>query len=189
MIDASDPSGIPDGFPKRLDSRVLYKSDWLTLYADRVKLPDGGIVPVWHRIHMPHASVAAVLFDSDGRILLIRSKRYITGRLEWEIPAGRIEEDETPEEAIRRECLEETGFTLQNLTFLTKCNPDNGLSDLTLHLFAAKIRERAQKLDENEVEATRWVTRKEALSMLERNEIHCAATMLALLYTIQFSPC
>lgn len=184
----SDENGIPDGFPKRLDSHIIYESDWLTLYADRVKLPNGEILPVWHRIHMPHASVAAVLFDHEGRILLIRSKRYSTGRLEWEIPAGRVETGETPEEAVRRECMEETGFTLRSLTFLASQNPDNGLSDLTIHLFAAKVQEKTRGFDANEVEDMRWVTRKKALSMLRRNEISCGTTMLALLYAIQFDP-
>jgi 8-oxo-dGTP pyrophosphatase MutT (NUDIX family) len=47
-------------------------------------------------------SVAAILRDDDGRILLVQS---VEGR--WQLPGGAIDPDETPEDALRRECLEE----------------------------------------------------------------------------------
>ena len=34
-------------------------------------------------------------------VILVQSKRYIASKLEWEIPAGRIEKNETPEEAAK----------------------------------------------------------------------------------------
>ncbi|SDB68974.1 NUDIX domain-containing protein [Butyrivibrio sp. INlla16] len=48
-------------------------------------------------------------------------------RLEWEIPAGKIEEGESPEEAARRECIEETGCSLKDVSFLCSQNPANGM--------------------------------------------------------------
>lgn len=51
-------------------------------------------------------SVAAVIHDSHGRILL-QEKSSGEG---WSLPAGAVEPGETPQEAIIREVLEETGF-------------------------------------------------------------------------------
>ncbi|RWY89832.1 NUDIX domain-containing protein [Rhizobium leguminosarum] len=51
-------------------------------------------------------SVAAVISDSEGRLLL-QQKASGEG---WSLPAGAIELGETPEQAIAREVLEETGL-------------------------------------------------------------------------------
>jgi 8-oxo-dGTP pyrophosphatase MutT (NUDIX family) len=50
--------------------------------------------------------VAAVIRDAQGRLLL-QEKSSGEG---WSLPAGAIEPGETPEHAVRREVLEETGL-------------------------------------------------------------------------------
>lgn len=55
------------------------------------------------------AAVAAAVVVRDGRVLLVR-RRVPEGALSWQFPAGKIEPDETPEEAAARETQEETGL-------------------------------------------------------------------------------
>lgn len=50
-------------------------------------------------------SVKGVVLDSHGRVLLLKNERD-----EWELPGGRIEIGETPEECVAREIGEETGW-------------------------------------------------------------------------------
>jgi 8-oxo-dGTP diphosphatase len=58
------------------------------------------------------ACVGAVVHDPSGRLLLIRRGHAPhTGR--WTLPGGRVEPGETPEQAIEREVLEETGLTVR----------------------------------------------------------------------------
>ncbi len=175
-----------DAFPQRLSSQTIYESDWVSLYADRVRMPDGSIIERYHRLHIPQQSVGLAVVNDSGDLLLIRSKRYVTGRLEWEVPAGRIEPGETPEQAAQRECQEETGCTLRSLRYLCRQNPCNGMSDLTLHLFAATVDTEAAGIDENEVAAKCWVPRQRVLQMLQDNEIQCGVSMLTLLYALTF---
>lgn len=130
---------INTGFPKQISRKVIYESDWICLYSDKVEMPDGRIFNTYHKLHYPHESSCVVIINDREEILLIQSKRYVTSRLEWEIPAGRIEYNETPEEAAERECLEETGCTLKDLTYLCCQNPSNGMSDLKIHVFGAKV--------------------------------------------------
>jgi len=54
----------------------------------------------------PIEGAAAVIFDSSGRILLVR-ENY--GRRRWSLPGGAVEPGETPEQTVVRETLEETG--------------------------------------------------------------------------------
>jgi 8-oxo-dGTP diphosphatase len=51
--------------------------------------------------------VAAIIFDGQGRVLLIK-KNY--GKRRYGLPGGRIEAGETPRDAVLREVQEETGM-------------------------------------------------------------------------------
>ena len=51
-------------------------------------------------------SVTAIIYDADGRILLVRER---DGGV-WSTPGGVIEPDETPADAVVREAWEETGL-------------------------------------------------------------------------------
>ncbi len=172
--------------PRKLDRKILYESDWICLYADKVQMPDGQIISPCHKLHYPHASACVVIVNDRDEILMIQARRYVTARLEWEIPAGRVEEDETPEEAARRECMEETGCSLKDITFLCCQNPSNGMSDLKVHVFGARVEKETDTFDENEVRSKKWVPREKVLEMLKANEIQCGVSMLALLYAINF---
>lgn len=53
---------------------------------------------------------AGVLYQAgDGRVLMLRRAGDSDHVGEWALPGGRIEDDETPEEAAARECREEMG--------------------------------------------------------------------------------
>lgn len=53
--------------------------------------------------------VGAVVFDDEGRLLLIRRGHAPAAGL-WSIPGGRVEPGETAQQAVVREVLEETGL-------------------------------------------------------------------------------
>ena len=52
--------------------------------------------------------VAALIHDQQGRVLLQRK----AGSEGWSLPAGGIEPGETPQDALHREVLEETGLAI-----------------------------------------------------------------------------
>ncbi len=172
--------------PKRLDRKTIYESDFVCLYVDKVKMFDGHIIEKYHQIHYPHKAVCIVLFNENDEVLLIQSRRYTTMRLEWEIPAGRIEAGETKEDAARRECMEETGCTVKDLKFLCVQNPTNGMSDHECYIFAAKVDVESMNFDENEVKAKKWVSRNAVLEMLKNNKTRDGISIAALLFAFEF---
>lgn len=172
--------------PERLVRDVIYESDYVCLYADRVKLPGGYIIEKYHQIHYPHEAVSIVVFNEKDEVLLIQSRRYTVMRLEWEIPAGRVEDGETKEDAARRECMEETGCMVKDLKFLCTQYPSNGMSDCTCHVFAARVDRESMEFDEDEVNMKKWVSKDQVMEMLRNNETKCGVSILALLFAFEF---
>ncbi len=58
----------------------------------------------------PVPASTAVLFDDEGRILLVLRNRE-PGAGEWSLPGGFVENGESPEDAAKRELVEETGLS------------------------------------------------------------------------------
>lgn len=175
-----------DNFPVCLKKRAIYESKWMTLYADRVRMPEGDVIDAYHRVHISNESVCAVIVNAERKILLISAKRYTTGRQEWEVPAGKIEPGESAENAVRREVHEETGCRLRKLRYMCSQNPSNGISDILIHYYLAEAGEETDDFDKNEVDHKYWATREEVLTLLKNNQSRCGVSMYALLYALQF---
>ena len=172
--------------PKRLERTTIYESSFVCLYTDRVELPSGQIIEDYHQIHYPRKAVSIVIFDENDNILFIHNRRYTVGRLEWEIPAGRIEDGESLEEAARREAMEETGCELADLKYLCEYNPSNGMSDSLIHCFAAKVLKEGELTDVDEISSKKWFSKDEYMKLLKDNGTKDGVTILAILYALQF---
>lgn len=92
-----------------------------------------------------------VLGKVEDEIILLRQYRYIWDASFWEIPAGMVDDDETPEEAAKREMEEETGYIVDKLEFLGKCYPSIGSTTEIQYLFYAECSKKSeQRLDDVE---------------------------------------
>src|SRR5690606_39698171 len=84
--------------------RPLYQSEWVDLTLVDVEVPDGPRFE-HHVVRMPAAAAATVVHDPDRGVLLLWRHRFVTDTWGWELPAGRIDDGETPEQAAARETL------------------------------------------------------------------------------------
>jgi ADP-ribose pyrophosphatase len=91
-----------------LASEELFQGRLLALHRDRVRLPDGQESVREYVVHRDAAVVIPLL--DERTVLMVRQYRYAAGKHTLEFPAGKIDEGETPEQAARRELLEETGY-------------------------------------------------------------------------------
>lgn len=172
--------------PERLERKVVYESDYVCLYVDRIKLSSGNIVEKYHQIHYPHPAVFIVIFNEKNEILMIHEKRYTLGKLEWEIPAGKVEENEDIRDAAIREAMEETGCSLKDLKYLCSQNPANGMSDCIVHVFAGRVESEGKIQDSDEVFDKRWMSIDQAKDLLKKNETMDGVSILAILYALEF---
>jgi 8-oxo-dGTP pyrophosphatase MutT (NUDIX family) len=120
--------------------RTLYDSEWVRLALVDVEIPGegGGRRFEHHVIRMPQPASGVVVHDVERGVLLLWRHRFVTDTWGWEIPAGRAEQGETPRQAAAREVLEETGWQPGPLRELAIYHPNNGMSDMTFHLFLAQ---------------------------------------------------
>jgi ADP-ribose pyrophosphatase len=105
----------------------------------------------------------------------------------YEIPAGRLDEGETPAECAARELMEETGYRAREVQPLFTMFTTPGFTDEKIHLFlAVGLEPGAHQREADEFMEIVPTRLSRALSMIERGEIQDAKTALALLYTAGF---
>ena len=83
-------------------------------------------------------SVAVVPFKDNKNVLLIKQYRAPVGKWILEVPAGRVEHHETPEQAAVRELREEVGYEAAYLRKLVSLYLSPGYSDEIIHIYIAK---------------------------------------------------
>jgi 8-oxo-dGTP pyrophosphatase MutT (NUDIX family) len=166
-----------------LRRETIYDSPWVRLHRDDVRLPDGSVITGHHVVDYPRPAVCVVPVGDDERILLIEHYRFVTDTTGWEVPAGRVDEDEELEQAARRELREETGYTAEQLEYLGRYHPVNGSANQTFHVyFGHGLRHAGEPTDTNEIIRVAWFTPDEIWEMIDANEIRDGLSLTALLW-------
>src|ERR1700751_1191358 len=87
---------------------IVFKGRVFSVEVDRRRFPNGPEPDVTVVRHSP--SVVIIPMHDDRQVILIRQYRASVDQELWEVPAGRVDEGETPEDAVRGECEEESGL-------------------------------------------------------------------------------
>ncbi|SRR5579884_74148 len=134
-----------------LNSDYRIHTKFLRLRADRIELPDGTIVDDYF-VRESRGFCVVFALTPEENVLLVRQYKHGAREILTELPAGMIDEDETPERCAERELAEETGFTgsaPQHVrTFLT--DPTNATGRFHLFVVRDAVRTREPSFDVTE---------------------------------------
>ena len=121
-----------------VSSRLLVDSlPWLRVAVEHVRLPNGHEIPDFYRVDLPDwAQIFAV--DDAGQVVMIEHYKNGPRTASLELPAGYIDPGETPEQAARRELLEETGCEASEWCNLGRFFMDGNRGCGTSHVFLAR---------------------------------------------------
>ena len=180
----SEPRGDPPQFPpfELASSERIYDSYWCGLRRDHVELA-GGKLQEYHVFEI-HDAVAVVPVLPDRSIVMLWQYRHPIRKTHWEVPAGRVDEGESPAQAAEREMLEETGYRAKELVHLGGFHPTNGISPHHAELYAALDCELVQAPEPGPTEkfSVHVLPEAEVKRRLHRGDFEDGFTALALFY-------
>lgn len=137
------PAGLadsPEEWPV-LTSDDLYRGAApFAVVSDRLHHPDEGPDQAFSRIVVEHPGAAVILaVDEQERVLVVVQYRHPARRRFVELPAGLLDKPgEDPEEAARRELLEETGHQAARWAHLGSTWTSPGITAELIHLYLAR---------------------------------------------------
>ncbi len=105
--------------------------------------------------------VAAVIFDAEGRIFATQ-RGYGEWKDWWEFPGGKMEAEEAPQQALKREIREELDAEIEVGELLRTIDYDYPNFHLTMHCFKCTL-DSAVTLKEHE--AAKWLKPEELYSV------------------------
>ncbi len=163
------------------DSEEIKRGFHVVVNTERVRLPNG--VRVELDIVRHPGAAAVVPFLSDDRVLLIRQYRHAAGGTILEVPAGKLDDGETPEICAARELEEEAGVRAGRLEALGWIFTSPGFTDERIHLFAAYDLERvAMRPDDDELIEPVEMSLEEALALVWNGELTDGKSAMALIH-------
>jgi ADP-ribose pyrophosphatase len=165
---------------KTLSSERIYEGAILNLRRDTVAVKDGRTS---HREIVEHnGGVVIIGITDEGKIPLVKQYRKAAEKAVLEMPAGKLEKGEDPQEAARRELKEETGYTAGKIRKLTAGYSSIGYSTEILHTYlATELTPGETDFDENEAIDIYEVSVEKLYEMAMNGELEDIKTIAAAL--------
>lgn len=162
---------------KTVRKNYVYRGKILTVRNDDALRPDGK--PCKREI-VEHPGGTSILYVENEKVLLVKQYRYAFGETIYEIPAGKLEPDEDPMSAAKRELSEEAGVEAEELKHLCTYYPTCGYSSEKIYVYqAVKAGHGHAHLDEGEFLNAEYVPVEKVWKMILSGEIKDSKTVIA----------
>lgn len=169
---------------KLLDEKIAYKGRRIIIKEMKF---DTGEQEIYREHVLAGNGVAIIAITDDDEIIMIQEPRTPVERVVLDIPAGKLEDGENPEEAAIRELEEETGYRAGYMKKLRDVYPSVGYSNEKLTICLAKdLVETERHLDFDEDIEVVKIPLKEVKELLDNNELKTLSSVLGLMHYFMY---
>ena len=167
-------------YEKKLTSKQIFDGKVVKLFVDTVELPDGSEA-IREIVRHPGA-VCVIPVTKDMDVVTVKQYRYAFEQIMLEIPAGKLEPNENPLEAVKRELEEESGVVAGKIEYLGEIFTTVAIFDEKIHLYlATELEFKNAHPDEDEFLEVENIPLAKLYDMVMNGEIKDAKTQIAIL--------
>lgn len=167
-------------YEKTIKMEKIYQG-MLNININTVLLPNGKTSKREMISHPGAACIAAV--NNNEEITFVKQYRHAVSKVLLELPAGKIDKNESPLDTAIRELKEETGIIGKNFKSLGSMYPTPGYSNEIIYLYVCEVDSQSNKLtlDNDEFLHPIQINCNKAVDMVLENEIIDSKTQLLIL--------
>ena len=170
---------------KEIQRTLIYDGKIMQVTREEVELENGEHA---YREVVYHHGGVCILAVKDHQIILVKQFRYPNRIQTIEVPAGKLEKDEDPQDCAFRELEEETNNRARDMKFIMKILPSPGYTSEWLYLYEAIDFEEVNDAlagDDDEFIDIIKLDIDEAYQKVLDGEIVDAKTVIAIMYAYQ----
>lgn len=172
---------------KVLKSELVFDDKWYKLRRDEVELPNGKVMDDYYVSVRPDV-VLTFPVTENGEVIFVRQYKHAAADVFIELPGGVIDDHESnPKEAAKREMLEETGYTSDDVELVAEVidNPTKDTNKIYFYLARNAYKIAEQDLDESESIEVLHIPVQEVENMVLSGQINVSGSVALCLLALR----
>ena len=163
---------------RKISSRHILDHPRMQLVEDEVELPSGKKIQY---LRQEYSGGVIVICRKGDKILVQREYSYPVDEILWQFPGGKIEADETPEQAATRELAEESGIKAENAKCIGWFYPESRRTNARSFVVECDYVTDDEKArpDDTEFIESEWIENGQISQMIRRGEVRNYAMLAA----------
>lgn len=171
-----------------LNREQVVSTPWIQIYKDTVQTGKGVMIEEYYTINQRNTAMVLPI-TKEGQTILVCEYRHGCSDYVWQLPAGKIDDDETALEAAKRELLEETGYEAGSWKLLASWYISAPRMPNRQFIFVAKDAHKVKEIDASEETVLKMVSWQKSIDMVMAGEIKDPHSCTAILWMDKLNEC